>query len=133
MRNNSFKKNFIFLLAICVVTAFSFTEKKCYSVKTCHILLRAETDNEFNDADKLAQQIIKKLNAGESFAVLAKKYGGDGTANSGGELDWFERGVMVKPFEDACFAAELNKPFAVRTVFGVHVVKVTDKKIVPCK
>ncbi|WP_018344500.1 peptidylprolyl isomerase [Cytophaga aurantiaca] len=128
-------KYFAFLLAICVVTFFSFVEKKCCSVKAYHILLSApnKTETEFEEADKLAQEIITKINAGESFAVLAKKYGCDGTAKTGGELDWFERGVMVKPFEDACFAAELNTPFAVRTQWGVHVVKVTDKKIVPCK
>lgn len=125
---------YLFILFVIVsITSVSFVEKRCASVKACHILLRAETDKEFMDADNLAQQIISKLNAGESFAVLAKKHGDDGTADIGGELGWFERGQMVKPFEDACFAAELNKPFAVRTVFGVHVVKVTDKKIVPCK
>lgn len=126
-------KYIVFLLGVCILTSFSLKKEKCYSVKTCHILLSAWTENEFPKADSLARNIIAQLNAGESFAVLAKKYGCDGTANTGGELDWFERGVMVKPFEDACFDAELNTPFAVRTQFGMHVVKVTDKKIVPCK
>lgn len=78
-------------------------------------------------AETLLAQIRQ---APETFANLAKANSQDpGSAANGGDLDFFSRGAMVKPFEDAVFALrkdEVSEP--VETEFGFHLIKVTDIK-----
>ena len=51
------------------------------------------------------------------------------SGGDGGDLGYFEKGVMVKPFEDAAFSAELNKVTnPVETQFGWHLILVTEKE-----
>ncbi|MBV7317436.1 peptidylprolyl isomerase [Shewanella sp. NIFS-20-20] len=73
---------------------------------------------------QLAEDIIKQLNKGAKFDVLAKKYSSCPSAKSGGRLGEFKRGQMVPPFDKVCFAGELLVPHLVKTKFGWHVVKV---------
>ena len=108
------------------------TEHPCPAVEASHILTKASTPEEFENAQDTAEVIIAKLQQGKSFADLALQYGSDGTKTKGGYLDWFTRGTMVQPFEDSCFNATINKPLIVKTQFGVHVVNVTGKKEIPC-
>ena len=94
--------------------------KKNDQVEGSHILVKDE---------ETINKIYKQLVAGESFAKLAKENSIDPSGANGGQLGWFEKGRMVKPFEDAAFATkkgEFSKPF--QTQFGWHIVKVTDKK-----
>ena len=57
-----------------------------------------------------AFEVINKLNNGEDFAELAAEYSIDNqTKDNGGELGYFGRGEMVKEFEDAVFALEINE------------------------
>ncbi len=76
-----------------------------------------------------ANQIIERLDGGEAFGDLAKELSQDpGSAVNGGSLGAFGRGVMVKPFEDAAFALEVDgvsEP--VETQFGFHVIKLNKK------
>lgn len=91
------------------------------SVKASHILVKTE-----EEADKLTIQ----LNKGANFEELAKKNSTCPSSARGGDLDFFTRGQMVKPFEDAVFAlkkGEITKK-PVQTQFGWHVIKLTDKK-----
>ena len=78
----------------------------------------------------LVLTLKERVQAGESFADLAQKYSEDeSNRERGGDLGFFKRGAMVKPFEDAAFAAnagELVGP--VQTSFGVHLIKVEEKK-----
>jgi len=78
-------------------------------------------------AETLLAQIRQ---APETFADVAKANSQDpGSAANGGDLDFFSRGAMVKPFEDAVFAlrkGEVSEP--VETEFGFHLIKVTDIK-----
>jgi len=63
-----------------------------------------------------------------SFAEIAKKESQDpGSAAQGGDLGFFARGAMVKPFEDAVFAAKPNEILGpVRSPFGFHIIRLTD-------
>ncbi len=99
-------------------------------VKARHILLMVDenaSDAEAAKAEKKILKILAKAKSGEDFAKLAEKYSEGPSGPKGGELGWFGRGAMVKPFEDAAFAlkkGELSKP--VRTRFGWHIIKVDD-------
>ncbi len=72
------------------------------------------------------------LKNGANFEELAKTESQDGSARNGGELGWFGRGRMVKPFEDVAFAlndGEISEPFA--SQFGYHIVKKVAHGIAP--
>jgi len=76
-----------------------------------------------------AEDILKQLKAGADFKALAEKYSDD-TSNkhSGGDLGFFSRGQMIKPFEDAAFKMKPGDIEIVETSFGYHVVKVDEIK-----
>ena len=89
-------------------------------VKASHILLKTESE---------AKQILQKLSAGDDFAKLAKMFSQCPSGKSGGDLGYFGKGQMVKPFEDACFKAKTGDIVGpVKTQFGWHIIKVTDIK-----
>ncbi|MBK8163445.1 MAG: SurA N-terminal domain-containing protein [Gammaproteobacteria bacterium] len=96
-----------------------------------HILIKvAETAgaDAVDEARVRAEGLRARIAAGESFAALAREFSDDkGSAQDGGELGFFDRGVMVSPFEEAAFAmkkGELSAP--VRTPFGWHIIEVED-------
>jgi peptidyl-prolyl cis-trans isomerase D len=81
-------------------------------------------------ARKQAEETLKRLRAGESFAALAKQLSQDpGTKAKGGDLGYFGRGVMDKAFEASVFSlkkGEVSEP--VRSAFGYHIIKLDDVK-----
>jgi parvulin-like peptidyl-prolyl isomerase len=92
---------------------------KVDEVTASHILVKEEAT---------AKEVQAKLQAGEKFEDLAKQYSIDGSAASGGSLGTFGRGAMVKEFEDAAFALKPGEiSDIVKTKFGYHIIKVTDK------
>ncbi|PKN42562.1 MAG: hypothetical protein CVU60_06120 [Deltaproteobacteria bacterium HGW-Deltaproteobacteria-18] len=102
-------------------------------VKARHLLVRVDEGADEAGVEKAMQTIKaaqKDLAAGKSFAEVAAKYTEDPSGTqTGGELGWFGRGRMVKPFEDAAFALEkgaVSEP--VRTQFGFHLIYVEDVK-----
>jgi parvulin-like peptidyl-prolyl isomerase len=102
------------------------------SVRARHIILQsssADTDKDKADQEKLINDIRKRAKNGEKFERLAQMYSQDGTAENGGDLGFFARGTMVKEFEEVVFSlkkGEISPVF--RTQFGLHLVKVIDKK-----
>ncbi len=101
------------------------TEKR---VKARHILFRVDqgADASVDESKKAeALKIYGMATAGKDFAELAKQYSEGPTKDNGGDLGWFTRSRMVKPFADKAFsmaAGEIGEP--VRTDFGWHVIKV---------
>jgi peptidyl-prolyl cis-trans isomerase D len=87
--------------------------------RASHILVKTK-----DEADQVALELKKNP---ARFAELAKKQSQDpGSAEKGGDLGWFGRGMMVKPFEEAVFAMNQGDTSgAVQSDFGFHVIRVT--------
>jgi peptidyl-prolyl cis-trans isomerase D len=76
-------------------------------------------------------EIRSRLAAGEDFNKLADEYSEDpGKSTNHGRYDFFERGTMVKPFEDASFNGKIGELVGpVETQYGLHLIKIEDKRI----
>jgi peptidyl-prolyl cis-trans isomerase D len=101
-------------------------KSKKEQVRASHILVKS-SGNDKADLQK-ANDIYNQLMKGADFASVAKEKSDDGSKFQGGDLGWFGRGQMVKPFEDASFngkAGVIQKP--VKSPFGYHIIKVTDR------
>ncbi|MCA9774373.1 MAG: SurA N-terminal domain-containing protein, partial [Myxococcales bacterium] len=98
-------------------------------VRARHILIKI-SDGDEAKARTLAESIVKRLRAGESFEKLAEKYSEDpGSKTRGGDLGFFPRGRMVPAFEEAAFAlkvGEISEP--IKSDFGFHVIRVEERK-----
>jgi peptidyl-prolyl cis-trans isomerase D len=100
------------------------------SVQARHILLKVNSQEEVVSAQALADSLKTEIEGGANFATLATKYSTDqGSAISGGDLGWFKRGQMVKPFEDAAFNNAKNEVAIVASQFGIHIVQTTKRGI----
>lgn len=103
-------------------------------VKASHILIKprgnGDEEAKFAEARKVADALYERAKKGEDFAKLATENSEDeGSAKNGGDLGYFGRGMMVKPFEDAAFASAVDAiTEPVKSQFGYHIIKVTDKK-----
>jgi hypothetical protein len=79
------------------------------------------------EAKQLADDLLVKVANGEDFATLAGAYSDCPSRDAGGDLGFFPRGKMVKPFDDAAFAlrpGQVSK--LVETQFGYHIIKRTQ-------
>jgi len=98
--------------------------------KVRHILVQTDENTTAAQAQAELQEVVTKLNAGESFEALAREISEDpGSASEGGELGWVSPGQMVPAFERAMTNAEVGEivgPFQSR--FGWHVLQVTDRR-----
>lgn len=98
-------------------------------VRASHILLKTEGKDDAA-VKKEAEDLLKQVKAGGDFAALATKYSEDeGSKTKGGDLDFFGKGRMVPEFEKYAFE---NAPGSisdlVKSQFGYHIIKVTDKR-----
>jgi len=93
-------------------------------IKASHLLVKTEAE---------AEKVLARLKKGEKFEAIAKEVSIDKpSAAHGGDLGYFSRGQMVPEFERAAMGlkvGEISNP--VKTPFGFHIIKVTDKKIGP--
>jgi peptidyl-prolyl cis-trans isomerase C len=93
--------------------------KPTQEVHARHILVVSEDE---------AKEVAERLKKGEDFAALAKEKSKDTNAE-GGDLGFFTRGQMLKPFEETAFSldvGEISEP--VQTQFGWHIIKVEEKR-----
>ncbi len=97
--------------------------------QAAHILFESAEQDE-TIATK-AEEILAKIQAGEDFAELAKTFSSDTfSAENGGDLGWFGKGIMDPVFEDAAFslASKGDVSSVVKSEFGYHIIKLTDVK-----
>lgn len=112
-------------------------------IKASHILIKPDVTDDMDSTKKaaeeakalqLAKDIITKLNNGEKFADLAKKYSEDSvSASKGGDLGYFNKGKMDSAFEKAAFdlkKGEYTKT-PVKSQFGYHIILKVDEKTKP--
>jgi peptidyl-prolyl cis-trans isomerase C len=103
-------------------------------VRASHILV--QLDKEAPEADVKAKQaaaekILARVKKGEDFGKLAEEFSEDPSAKENhGDLDFFQREQMVPEFSDAAFKLKKGEVSAtpVRSEFGLHIIKVTDRK-----
>lgn len=95
-------------------------------IRARHILVSDEA---------LAKELIKRLQQGENFGLLAMEYSTDkSNSPQGGDLGWFGKGKMVAEFEAAAFALQNPGDFTtepVKTEFGYHVIQLIDRPYSP--
>lgn len=87
-------------------------------VRASHILVKTQEE---------AKNLLEEIKGGKSFADAAKEVSLCPSGHDGGDLGFFKRGVMVKPFEDAAFElkeiGDISEP--VQTQFGWHLIQLT--------
>jgi peptidyl-prolyl cis-trans isomerase C len=96
----------------------SFTEKE--QVHLYNILLESEEE---------AQDILEQLKAGEDFIEIAKEKSTGPSAAQGGDLGYLTKGTIIPEIEEVVFALEVEElSEVVKTDFGFHILKITEKK-----
>ncbi|MBK7228271.1 MAG: peptidylprolyl isomerase [Ignavibacteriales bacterium] len=105
-------------------------------IKASHILISymdAAGQVDSVNAKLTVDSVLAELKAGKDFGDVAKRYSDDtGTKDKGGDLGFFERRMMVLEFDEAAFNLEVNQVSKViKTQFGYHIIKVTDKEAYP--
>ena len=99
--------------------------------RASHILIVTKADADKAAAKAKAEDVLKEVRkVPAKFAELAKQYSQDpGSAQKGGDLGFFARGMMVKPFEDTVFKLKEGEISAVlESEFGYHIIKLTGIK-----
>jgi foldase protein PrsA len=91
-----------------------------YKIRASHILVKNRRE---------AEEILKKIDKGEDFEELAKKYSLCPSKKRGGDLGFFTKGQMVSAFEEASFSlskGEISE--IIKTKFGYHIIRLEEKK-----
>lgn len=99
-------------------------------MRASHILFSTEGMDETGKASVKAQAetVLADIKANGNFAMAARQYGQDGTAQNGGDLGWFAKEDFVEPFANATYAAKSTGllPGLVETDYGYHIIEVTE-------
>jgi len=118
------------------IEAYYNAHKSEYSVpeqaKARHILIKVapNADAKADAAAKAkAEDIQKKLQSGGNWTELAKKYSDDpGSKDTGGELGFARRGMMVPQFDNAIFTQKIGDTKIIKTQYGYHIVQVEERQ-----
>ena len=113
-----------------VISKLSKIEMAPDSVNARHILIKADlADTAAIAAAKAKLDSLKDVaKRKRNFADLAKEFSEDlGSGANGGDLNWFGRGMMVPPFEKACFEGEVGDMPIVESQFGVHLIEIMEQ------
>lgn len=101
-------------------------------IRARHILLRVDEKKSESQVIQDMDGLSKRLNAGEDFASLAKKYSQDGSAKQGGDLGWLYPGDTVAEFEQALSKLPVNQITPpIRSQFGWHIIQALARESVP--
>jgi peptidyl-prolyl cis-trans isomerase SurA len=105
-------------------------------IRASHILIAFNNGKGVPDtafAKAKLDTVLNALKSGEDFGKVAMQYSDDtGSKQQGGDLNFFERRMMVKEFDEAAFKLNVGQVSdVVKTSFGYHIIKVTDKKPYP--
>lgn len=98
------------------------------SVRAAHILLSPNAGRNISQAKKEADSLIALVKSGIDFNLLAMANSDDqGSAQIGGDLGWFREGMMITPFNNACFSGKKGDLVTVETTYGLHIIKIIDQ------
>ena len=98
------------------------------SVRARHILIQPSAELDSTTAKNRIDSLKEAIDKGADFAQLATDFSADlGSAQNGGDLNWFTQGQMVPQFNDACFDGKIGDRPIVLTQFGYHLIEITDK------
>jgi parvulin-like peptidyl-prolyl isomerase len=107
-----------------------YDKDKTASVRHILLLTQGKNDSEKVETYKKMEEILARARNGEDFAALAKEYSEDsGSKENGGLYEDFEKGAMVKPFEDAAFSVPVGEiSDIVETDYGYHILFIVNRK-----
>ncbi|MGA7306111.1 MAG: peptidylprolyl isomerase [Rhodothermales bacterium] len=113
----------------------SYREALSTRLRVQHILIGVPEDaskESLKASRQQAEELLDSLDAGRSFAMLARRFSDDaGSKVSGGELPWFRRGEMVPEFEKAAFQLKEKGDYThdpVRTPYGYHLIRLLERQ-----
>lgn len=98
------------------------------SVRAAHILLSPNAARTLAQTRKEADSLIALVRSGIDFNTLAMANSDDqGSAQVGGDLGWFSEGMMITPFNNACFGNNKGEIVTAETTYGIHIIKILDQ------
>src|SRR3954471_18542322 len=121
-----------------VQTAYATMNKDPeYEVRARHIFIATPeraTAEFVNRARKKAEEALRRVRSGETFALVAREMSDGPTAREGGDLGYFKKGLMLPAIEQAAFSLKPGEisPL-IRTSSGFHIVMVEDRRAIPPK
>jgi peptidyl-prolyl cis-trans isomerase D len=98
------------------------------SVHVRHILIQTGQVRTLQDARTRADSLLGVIKSGTPFELIAMTSSEDqGSSQLGGDLGWFQEGMMVTPFNDVCFTGKKGDIVKAETNFGVHIIEILDQ------
>jgi peptidyl-prolyl cis-trans isomerase C len=111
----------------------TYRSRQAEEIRAQHILFLTQNmgPQERDEVRRKAQAVLDSVRTGADFEAMARRHSDDGSAERGGDLNYFTRGQMVEPFEDAAFALADSgdvTPQLVETRYGFHIIRLTDRR-----
>jgi peptidyl-prolyl cis-trans isomerase SurA len=106
-------------------------DRRKWEYRVSHIMFRHKPGKD-DEVKTLAAAVLDSIKNGASFEEIAKRYSEDAYSKpSGGDIYYITAGLVPVEFEDAVYKTEMGQvyPELVRTRFGYHLIKVTDKNL----